>query len=228
MNRAHKLNRKIVTGVSGSGKTTLYAQLILASGARWKFVYDPEGEFAGIAGIPVAYTVEDLETQLSERGIVAFNPEKLFADADDELSEGLIFFCRWVFEICERLNGTKLLAVDEIQDCTPMGAEKFPRPVKRVADKGRRYSIDSIFCTNAPNELHPALRRQVSEIITFLHVDPTPWDWLQKRGFESDEVKALPEFHYIQRNMKTGVLTRSKTSDANRPRKASSGKAARS
>ncbi|MCI0352013.1 MAG: hypothetical protein L0Z53_21545 [Acidobacteriales bacterium] len=216
MNRAHKLNRVIICGASGTGKTTLYAERILASKARWKFVYDPEEEFSEITGMPVAKTVEEMQAHLAARGIVVFNPEQLFSQGDDELGEGFVFFCRWVFEVSERLPGLKLLAADEIQDFTPNNSNQLlPRSIKRVMDKSRKRKLDSIFNTNAPNELHPGLRRQVTEIVSFKQVDVLPVDWLEERGFDRAELEALPpRGGYVVRNSMTGEMKKGETRNA--------------
>lgn len=208
MNFHHQLSRQLVTGQSGTGKTTLYIREIIASTARFKFIFDPEREFATKTKQPVCVTVQDMTRQLAARRVVIFDPSQLFLGNREE---GFAFFVRWVLAVSKILRGAKLLAADEIQNYTPDGSKDLPQSIRELLDMGRRYEIDSIFISNAVNEIHPAIRRQLTEIVSFRHTDALPLLWLRDRGIDPAGVNALPKFGYIRKNLLNG-----ETENANR------------
>lgn len=202
--RAHNLNRILIVGVSGTGKSTLYTQKILASKARWKFVFEPDeiGGFAQEARLPIAHTVQDMAAHLKTRRIVVFNSDRLFPG---DRAAGFEFFCRWVYNVSSALPGDKLLAGDEVQEYTPDPMKKLPMVFALLMDKSRKFRLDTIFVTNGPNKMHVDLRKQCNELVVFKHFEPLVLKWIEERGISRDDVATLrPRGHYIRRDMLTG------------------------
>lgn len=202
--RSHTLYRVIIVGVSGTGKSTLYTQKILASKARWKFVYEPDevGGFAAEAKLPIAHTDKELAAHLKARGIVVFNSDRMFPG---DRAAGFEYFCRWVYNVSMALPGLKLFCADEIQDYTPRPKESLSKTITLLMDHSRKFRLDSIYISNGPEEMHPGLRRQFCELIAFPHFEPNCLDWLEKRGISREEIAQLrPRGHFIVRNMFTG------------------------
>jgi hypothetical protein len=196
----------LITGKSGSGKTTLYLATVVNYPARWKFIFDPDREFSRKCGVQSCYTKEQMEIAVSRRYPVAFCSAHYF---EGRREEAFAFFVRWCLEVSKPLQGVKLLASDEVQKHTPEGGSTLPPAIADFLDTGRKEEIDSLFVTNAPNELHPAIRRQLTEIWAFQFSEPLCLEWLEARGFNPDEVKALPEIGVWQyRNLNTHQSSR--------------------
>lgn len=186
MNWNHKAVKILITGKSGSGKTTLWLAKLRDSGARWKFVFDPDLEVVRRLRWPWCNSVEGL-TQAVSRGLpVCYCPAAMFPG---QRPQGFAFFCRWVWAVSEHLRGPKLLAVDEVWRYVPAG-RPVPESFQIILDEGRKMEIDLLMIAQRPNRVHDAIRAQLTELCTFHHSDVLPLKWL-KDEFDVEQVRRL-------------------------------------
>lgn len=231
MNYDHPPSCILITGKKGSGKTTYWLARIIAKtlapypvnarssasgrGARWIFVFDPCREVSRKLLWPVSIDVPRMVRNFTTSGIVCFDSSHLFPG--DRL-RGFAFFSRWAFNVCKGLNGPKLFAADELQSCQATGPHGMPQGFKEILDEGRREEIDCLFAAQRINEVNDDVRGHLTELITFKHDDPLPLEWLEKRGFDPEAVRALPSPGAWIRRTDDGQITTN--ARIHRPRKA--------
>ena len=209
MNFSHIPDKELITGTSGSGKTTLLLKRIRENRGHYKFVFDAEGQIAFHLKCRPALTLDDCNRQIMA-GVCVFNPSQLFDDVD----EGFEFFCDYTFTLSQKLPGKKWFYADEVQDhsethyCSPW--------LRRIAQKGRWWSLDVCCISQQPNELHNKLRNTFTRVSTFQQIDDTAFVYLKRYGFQPDQVRALPPGQFITR-YKTGEEVRGEVFKAKLP-----------
>jgi hypothetical protein len=200
MNFTHPSLKYLITGTSGSGKTHLFEQLIRAEPARVRFIYDHEGEFSKrFKKDPVTDGLALAEKTLLG-GYVIFDPIQEFEGRQEE---GFAFFCDYVLQVSKELKGRKLFCCDELQKLTSNREE--PREFIALCETGRRYQIDVITISQAANRLHNAVRNQLTRVYTFRQSDENAIKYLSENGFNADEVRNLPKWRYLWRDLATGA-----------------------
>jgi hypothetical protein len=187
-----------ISGMKGTGKTTEFLKRIKAHKAKWKFVFDPEREVSTRLRIPICTTIEQMSERLSKAQIICFDPSDLFdVDTKDGMKEAVEFFCRWIWNWSPYLDGIKLLAIDEIQDCTELLGNGVPLHLNKISQKGRRKRIDFICIVNLGiNQLPEKLRGQCTELVVFQTTSHNAIAILQDR-FSKDDLEKI-------RNLKRG------------------------
>lgn len=188
-----------MTGSSGTGKSTLLIKLIKKEKARFRFVYDHQGEWSQKLKIPCVYDIERLAERTAMGGYVIYDPVKMFSGRP---SEGLAFFCDYVFAICGEMRGRKLLIVDELQKLTDN--KKEPAELLNILDSGRRIELDFYCISQAPNRLHNAVRNQITQVYTFRQNEARALEYLEDNGFPPEMVRSLGEHKYLWKNLRTG------------------------
>jgi hypothetical protein len=138
--------------------------------------------------------MEELGAGLA-RGWCVFEPSALFPG---RLPEAFEFFCDYTFEVSRRLGGRKLFACDELQRL--VGTMFLSDRLAAVLETGRVYGLDAAMIGIAPNLLHNRIRNQVTEVVTFQHMDPAAMSFLEAFGFDPGQVRALPRGAFIARN----------------------------
>ncbi len=189
----------LITGTSGSGKTTLAARLVKSEAARLKFIYDHQGEFSARFNVPPVFDLQPLIEKTGKGGYVVFDPSKLFPGKS---SEGLAFFADFVFAVSQQMNGRKILFCDELQLLTSNNAE--PAELLAVLDAGRRYQLDFISISQAPNRIHNGVRNQLTKVYTFRQSDANAIKYLEENSFDPEAVRNLQQFDYLWRDLRTG------------------------
>lgn len=195
----HPLRRVAIVGQSGCGKTTWAAKFLANTPARCRYIWDPEGEWAGRFGLPLCTTAEQMDAE-APFGWVCFNPWANYSD----MEEALDAFCEYVMGSCERYGGTKVFVVDEMHDY--VSGHKLPPNLLSLVTRGRRRGIDSVFLCTSPNRLHNVIRSNITERVVFHCDDPTAGEFLESWGFRPDEVAALPPHRWIARSSMGGML----------------------
>jgi len=203
----HPSKKVLVTGVSGTGKTTLFEKLIRKEKARWKFVFDHQGEFSARFGHEAATDIPTLCEHTGRGGYVIFDPVKFANEAGTDgerrgLPGAFAFFCDFVFAMSENLRGRKILVCDELQKLVTN--TKTPDELLCILDTGRRYQLDFFAISQAPNLIHNAIRNQITEIYSFRQNDKNAVQYLADAGFNENEIRNLEKFAYLWRNLATG------------------------
>lgn len=200
MNLLHKPSKILITGASGTGKTTLFCELLSASKADFKFVFDHEGELSLRLNRSPCLTIDQI-SKAARTGWVIFDPSELFPGC---LLQAWDFFCELVFRLSRKLRGTKLLAVDELQKLVSNHAGGIKPSFAKVLETGRRYSLDVLAVAQQPNLLHNRIRAQLTQIICFNLPDATASAWVTDAGLP--DPRNLKAGEYYAKNLRTGRL----------------------
>lgn len=185
MQISHKPTKIVITGTSGTGKSTYFTRYLNNAQQDKVFVFDHEGEYSYRTGIEPCRSMEKLAELLGQRVIVYDCSE----DFPGDTAQAFNFFSEWVFEISKELPGTKLFASDEMQKI--LGTDSIPYEFQCVIETGRRRGIDTIFIYQQINLMHNRLRNQLTEIVTFRHIEKRALQFLEEIGFDPDELRTL-------------------------------------
>jgi len=175
-------------GKSGSGKTTLAWKLFLERKARFKFIYDHKAmEFSRRYGLRTCFTQDDMFKVLKQgQGTICYSPMKQFPGRAEE---GFEVFCKFVFNVSEKIKGVKLLLADELQRL--QGTNSRPEALMEICDIGRTFQIDCYFIASASNTIHNLVKGQITEAYCFLHGPGANCDWEKDFGFEENALFRL-------------------------------------
>jgi septin family protein len=196
----------LVTGTSGTGKTTLAEKILRKEKARWKFVFDHQGEFAQRFKIAPCRDERDLAAATARGGWVCFDPLPSFPG---KAGQGFEFFCDYVFAIAQRFPGRKILFCDELQKL--IDTKNEPVELLTICETGRRFEIDFLCISQAPNRIHNAIRNQFTQVYTFRQSDQNAIKYLEENGFYAEKIRSLDakKHEWISRNLNTGEITAS-------------------
>lgn len=192
----HKAKHILITGRSGSGKTTLAEKIIREeSKQNFVFIFDPEFEFSSRfdGDAVVCASLDEMGTDEKNR-IYIYAPD-VTTDAQIEFDD----FCLFCFEFTTNFGGGVLMVVDELQEF--VDADNFPENFKRCITRGRRYRLDMLYISAAPNLLHNSIRTQTSEAIAFAQSDELPVKFNKSLGFDADAILALADLHYLRKKI---------------------------
>jgi hypothetical protein len=190
----------ICAGCGQKGKSTFSLRWAINGDFSCRFIFDPEGEASTRLGIPAAGDAYELSLALIRQWVI-FDPNVMFPGRHDE---AFAFFCEWVFEMASRLPGQKLMMVDEVWKY--ISTQKVPPELATCVQTGRKRGLAIIFNTQLPNKLHLALRNECSELVCFRLQDSAVLDYPLERGFNPEELRSLPDLHFISRSEKSGEL----------------------
>jgi hypothetical protein len=185
MQISHRPTKILVTGKSGTGKSTYFTRYLSNAPQGKVFLFDHEGEYSFRKRIQPCLSMERLSDELEKQYII-YDPSD---DFPGDTLEAFNFFCDWTFEVCKGIPGTKLFASDELQKI--VATDSLPQEFCCVVETGRRRGIDTFFVCQQPNLLHNRLRNQLTEIVTFAHLDKRALIFLEELGFNADEIRAL-------------------------------------
>ena len=190
----HPASAVCVSGMKGTGKTTEFLKRLKAWKAKWKFVFDPEREVSTRLRWPICDSVEAMKARIGKAQPVCFDPSTIFdTDTKEGTKEALEFFCRFVWNFAPHLNGTKLFAVDEVQDCTTIYQGGIPLHLHKIIHKGRRKRIDFLCIVNGGlNNLNEQLRSQITSHVVFQTTSQNALDILKDK-FSKEELAKIRE-----------------------------------
>jgi energy-coupling factor transporter ATP-binding protein EcfA2 len=196
MDLRHKAKHILITGRSGSGKTTLAEQIIRAESKQdLVFIFDPEFEFSGRFGDDAKVCVELDEMGTGEDYQIFIYTPPTDADTQTEFDD----FCFFCFNFTINFEGGVLMVIDELQEY--VNPDNYPEDFKRCITRGRRYRLDMLYISAAPNLLHNAIRTQTSEAIAFAQSDELPIRFNKTLGFDAEAILALNDLEYLRKQI---------------------------
>lgn len=202
VNFNHRPTKILITGGSGCGKTTKYYDLIGREKAKYRFVFDSDGEFCSRNKYPPARTRDDI-VRATGQGTCVFYPGDLYPG---RLLDGFKFFCDFVYTVSCELKGRKIFAMDEIKRV--MGTNFCPHEFTVLLENGRKSECDLILICQSPNQAHTSIRNQLTQAYTFRHIDKRAMEWLEEQDIPGNDMRALKRGEYLHKNFETGDLTK--------------------
>jgi len=185
----------IVAGIGGSGKTTFTFRYLANARLDYRFVFDHTGQYAAAFGIAPQQDMFDLAIGLI-RGWVVFDPSKIWSGRGQE---GFAWFAGWAFERAKELPGRKVFVVEEgWKFLTP---RRHPVEVEQWTCEARNYGGAAWFNVQRPGKLPEFVRSECSELVCFHLDEEDTLDWPEQKGMIRDELKALPNFHFVSRHI---------------------------
>lgn len=202
MNLAHRTLKIGITGASGTGKSLFFTQFILRAPHVHKFIFDHEGEFGERLGIPGLTDEDQMANALAGgREYIIFDPSEMF---EGNLPGAFDFFSEFVFEVSkleEFKERPKIFCCDELQKI--IGTDVVTPGLACIVETGRRYTLDWVNISQGIHTIHNRVRQQFTEVVAFRTLEKRALAYLEEVGFDSEQVTALPDFHFIARNLKT-------------------------
>lgn len=196
--------RVCFTGQSGTGKTQLLKLWLERADFGKIFVWDHVGKLVQRARIPT-FTRRDVFPALcaSPHRIIAFDPSREFPG---RYEEGFEWFTASVFYASQKMADVrKLLVVEELQD---MAEHTCCPGLAKIFQTGRNYALHVAFTAQAPTEIFWKLRKQITELVTLQHTDPSILGALERWRFNRREIETLGKGHYIVRDVLRGRESR--------------------
>jgi hypothetical protein len=210
-------------GRSESGKTTFCFRYIVNAltpqpanpePAACAFIYDWKLEAEKRLGIPAVTTRHGCEAALASR-VVIFNPHITFPGTElvrppeggekvlNDYRHGVRWFCEWVFEVCKRGPGRKIIYLDELREFQ----SKFylPHEIGRIARMGRAEGLELLTSTQFPRDYHSDLRGSVTEWVCFSCTEENELEAVRQYFSGVDVAKTLPKGHFVSWNRNSGA-----------------------
>lgn len=214
-NIEHKSLKLLITGASGSGKTNAFIKFIYGTEYDHYFIFDHQDEllsrlsnkgielepFLNFKDIDDYYLELEDETENNDAvsNVIIFDPSVNYAGEYEDCFE---YFCGYVFELCNILEGKKLFVCDELQILT--GNLLISKNLQKILQTGRRKALDCAFCSQAPNELHNKIRNQITDLIVFRTLDDRALKWIRDIQLSDPErLMTLPDGEAIHYRTKT-------------------------
>ena len=193
----------LVFGMTGSGKTTFINCLLLNSNPAAFFLFDNLNRMAPRVRRKMLYTAYELEAALATRW-VCFNPAKMFPG---DTKSALRWFCFWVYHVCERGPGEKMVCLPEVwQHCSQ---DSIPVEFAMLAQAGRELGVHLIMDTQQPEKLNDSIVNASTEIVCFrLQEGSEAVRCVRKYGFDPVEIQRLPMGSFVAKNRMNGVTRR--------------------
>lgn len=182
----------LITGQRGQGKTTyLRSQIALYDRV---IIFDLLGEFTDY---DTAYNLREFFERLSEGKTENFFVLNLY---DPKTSEENFHV------VCEAINRLEdiMFVVDEIDYfCS---AHSIPKQFDEIVKRGRHQALELMVATRRPHEIPPIIRSQVSQLVTFRHIEPRDLEYLRSIiEIPEEEISKLQEFHFVKWSVKDGI-----------------------
>jgi hypothetical protein len=201
MNLAWSPTKVLVTGCSGTGKTLFWSRYLQGAPARWRFIFDHDGQLSHRFGVAAINSRQGLERS-AESGWCIFDPVQMFPG---DAAAGFEWFCTFAMNASKRLAGRKVFACDEVQSF--VGSRSWPKPFAAILQTGRVYEIDAAFIAVSPNVVHAEVRNQATEVVAFQTTSEPAVRFLESEwGFLASELRSLPRFHFIARRKGGGEV----------------------
>ena len=213
----------LVFGRSGSGKTTFVFRYLVnaatvqdenSNPAGTIFIFDWKLEASRRLGLPAITSDYGFKAALASRRVI-FNPHEMFPgtsrvrnpEGDMVLNDqamALRWFCKRVFECCQRGPGKKIVYIDEPRES---GVNKFfvPPEFARIVRAGRAEQLELITSTQYPRDFHSDVRGGVTEWVCFSTTEPPELDAVRPYYSAVDKVSTLNAGQFIAFNRDSRV-----------------------
>jgi len=190
----------VIFGQGSSGKTSLAFACLLNSKAACIFIFDDRGQAAARLKLKPCGTARECELAVPTRW-VCFNPHIMFPG--EKLPDGFRWFCHWVFEVCKRGPGKKILFVDELWQWSS-SRRPVPAELENIVRTGRTEGLELLTATHSPREYHELIRSQATEFIAFNTIEPAQLDSIRPYWANVDAAADLPKGKFLAYNRDSG------------------------
>lgn len=197
MDLTHKAWHVLITGRSSTGKTTKAEQIIRTESKHDRvFIFDPESEFVLRFNADECTVCHDL-AEMSKPD----NKRICIYDCADSRDYHMEFddFCYFCDTYARNSPFKVLVVADEIQ--VYVDDSSLPQSFQDCLERGRRFKLDMLYLSQAPNLLHNIIRTQTTEAIAFAQSDELAVKWNKNLGFVPEEIMALPDLHFIRKKV---------------------------
>ncbi len=193
----------LVFGRPGSGKTSFCFRYLANAAAEQPanatptactFIFDWKLEAATRLGITPCGTVAQCEAAIQTRWVV-FNPGPMFQERQQAAFR---WFLAWMFDVCKRGPGKKILYVDELWNFAD--AMSLPAELEKVVRIGRVENLELLTSTQFPRDYHRSIRAAVTEWVCFSTDEPGDLDAVRPYFRGVDRVAGLPRGSFIAYN----------------------------
>lgn len=82
------------------------------------------------------------------------------------------------------------------------GTAQANRELQTLLETDRRYGIDAVMVSQQCHCLHNRIRNQLTEVVTFQHVEDRALKFLLEVGFDEAAVRGLTPGQFIARNLR--------------------------
>lgn len=182
-------------GASGLGKTTLLCRMASDREPRYTFGFDFKGQLAEQLGGQWLHRKEHLGAAISTGS--AFYSGR---DCPDPIT-ACDAFCRAAYDLSRVLPGRKLLLVDELQNYVGTHASALPPSLALVIKEGRHFNLAFGFTCQTLNEIHNAIRAQLTTVCAFRHQGARATEFLESIGYDARDLGSLDRGQYLEKRM---------------------------
>ena len=119
---------------------------------------------------------------------------------------GFRWWCQWVFDVCQRGPGRKLVCIPEIWEvCNP---DSIPHEFALLSQAGRELGVELVLDTQRPELVNASITGAATELVCFKLLSPDALNAVKKLGADRDAVAALPLGTFVGYNrLSAGMLT---------------------
>ena len=174
----------VITGQRGKGKST-YIKNHIEDYDR-VVIFDLLGEFTYYH---TSHTLEEFFKELSKNKkedffiLNYYNPKN--SERDFEI-------------ICKAINRNEnlMFVIDELDYfCS---ANYIPHSFAEIIKRGRHQNLNVMIATRRPHEIPRLVTSQVSQFITFRHLEIRDLEYMKDVcGFDKEEIQSLPDFNFL-------------------------------
>lgn len=188
------------------GKTTWSIRYINGSAHDRVFIFDHQNEFALRFQIPPAKVATDPESfvrLLETERVVPFDFTIHWGGYKEE---AFAMFCDLCFDVMktglEPQGKEGLFVCDELQQF--VNSAQSPVEFKQIMETGRRYNLDTLSLSRAPNRLNVATREEFTELIMFRMDDENSLKFAASVGADVELIAKLQPHEYVYYNVISG------------------------
>lgn len=191
-----------VYGMSGTGKTVFACRWLAGrKDLACRFVFqEPKRDIIERWGLSDAGNEADLLCAV-EDGFCIFWPGEMFAG---DWNTALDWFCGWSYQIAATLPGRKILMVDEVWKY--VSPHSIPKSLNLWIQDGRSFGCETLFATQQPNRINESIVGAATETVCFRLKGRNALKTVSDLGFDPDEIRHLPDGHFVAMGETGGEL----------------------